>query len=101
MTAILKGRLELGSTWQDVFQGIGTRLGSESQGFAPSTVCMKSSMPLRLRLSGPSTVGIESTAAAIDDQPSVGILKAVGFNPYNPLLAAGDRILPASRYEIA
>ena len=63
------------------FQGSGMRAGSESHGFASMMVFMKALIPPRLVLSGPMTVTIASAPAAIDDQPSVGSRKAVGFNP--------------------
>ena len=70
--------------------------GSDSQGFADRTVSIKSWMPARLVLKGPMTVTIGSAPGLVDDQPSVGIRKAVGLRPYRPLFAAGLRILPVS-----
>ena len=70
--------------------------GSESHGFADRTVLMKSLMPARLVLKGPMTVTIGSAPGLVDDQPSVGIRKAVGLRPYRPLFAAGLRILPVA-----
>ncbi len=57
------------------------RAGSESHGFASMIVFMNTLIPLRLVLRGPMTVTMASAPAAIDDQPSVGSRKAVGFNP--------------------
>jgi hypothetical protein len=55
---------------------------------------MKSLVPTRLVLNGPMAVTIGSAPGLVDDQPSVGIRKAVGLRPYRPLFAAGLRILP-------
>src|SRR5256885_15248453 len=68
--------------------------GSESHGIKSMTVLIKSLMPARLVLKGPTTVTIGSAPGLVDDQPSVGIRKAVGLRPYRPLLAAGLRMLP-------
>ena len=55
--------------------------GSRSQGFADLTVLMKSLMLARLVLKGPMTVTIGSAPSIVEDQPSVGIWKAVGLRP--------------------
>lgn len=92
ITAILIGWC--GENLIDGFQDIGIRAGSDSHGFVSIIVFIKALIPPMLVLNGPMTVATASAPAAIDDQPSVGIRKAVGLSPYRPLLAAGLRILP-------
>lgn len=51
-------------------------------------------IPSRLMLKGPITPGIGSAPAIVEHHPSVGILNAVGLNPYMPQFPAGLLILP-------
>ena len=71
----------LGSIWEFGLQGIGISAGSESQGFASMMTFMKSAIPPRLALRGPTTAEMVSAPAIMDDQPSVGTRKAVGLKP--------------------
>lgn len=70
-----------GEIEQEVFQEIGGRAGSESQGCAERIVCMKSFRPDRLVLRGPMTVAMGSAPGGMLDQPVVGMRKAVGLRP--------------------
>lgn len=79
ITAILSG--VWGEMCREEFQRKGMRAGSDSQGFVSMMVFMKVLMPPILVLRGPMTVVIASAPAAIDDHPSVGSRKAVGFSP--------------------
>lgn len=78
---IFKGWDGDGEMWRLEFQGRGMRAGSESQGFAARTVDMKSLRPERLVLRGPIDGTIGSAPGGVEDQPSVGMRKEVGFRP--------------------
>lgn len=71
----------LGSTWKFEFQGIGLSAGSESHGMDSMMTSIKSARPPRLVLNGLTTDYTISSAAIMDDQPSVGTRKAVGLKP--------------------
>ncbi len=67
-TRIFNGYLV--NVWEFEFQGIGMSAGFESPGFASMTTFMKSAIPAKLALNGPTTDEMVSAPAIMDEQLS-------------------------------